>query len=54
MPESIEFQTDVSLITGEVRNLGRDEHLESSSTTVVPRNQATAVTEVNAQTAGKV
>ena len=54
MPESDnDAKTDVSLITGKLRTLGRVSQPESTSTSLVTRAEAMAVTTVNAENAGK-
>ncbi|XP_033738046.1 LOW QUALITY PROTEIN: 2-(3-amino-3-carboxypropyl)histidine synthase subunit 2-like [Pecten maximus] len=52
MPETLEVQTDVSLVTGKLRTIGVKEDI-AVSTAVVPRNQNMAVSEVPADTAGE-
>jgi hypothetical protein len=54
MPESDnDAKTDVSLITGKLRTLGRVSQPESTSTSLGTRAEAMAVTTVNAENAGK-
>ena len=54
MPESdSEGKTDVSLITGKLRTIGHVSQPESTSTSLVTRNEAMAVTTVKAENAGK-
>ncbi|XP_069128208.1 2-(3-amino-3-carboxypropyl)histidine synthase subunit 2-like [Argopecten irradians] len=52
MPDTLDVQTDVSLVTGKLRTIGVTEDV-AVSTAVVPRNQNLAVSEVPADTAGE-
>lgn len=48
----MEGTTDVSLITGKLRTIGHVTQPEVTSTSIVPRNEAMAVTTVKAENAG--
>lgn len=48
----MEGTTDVSLITGKLRTIGHVTQPEVTSMSVVPRNEAMAVTTVKAENAG--
>lgn len=54
MPDALEVQTDVSLVTGKLRTIGVTDHMDTVSTAMVTRNQNMAVSEVPADTAGLI